>query len=112
MAIVRPATAATHAGLYAWLADREEAEFRGWADSPHARLPGGYPSQRIIDDLRAGRPVTVRRNEVPARFGLSGPPRERDDPERWRMFWESVTVHADGRVAGVDGPGLSEYAEL
>src|SRR5579875_2912361 len=102
MAIVRPSTAATHAGLYAWLADREEAEFRGWADSWHARLPGEYSRRRMLDDLRAGRPVTVRRNEVPSQFGLSGPPLERDDPEQWRTFWESVTVHADGRVVGVD----------
>jgi len=103
------------AGLYAWLVEREEREYQGSLDSVQNRGGAEYPRRRILAALRAGEPVTVRRSEVPARFGLSGPPLSRTDHEYWRRQLDAVVVLPDDRVELNESGGgapLAEYRDL
>jgi hypothetical protein len=104
---------AAAAGVYGWLLEREENEFRAWVGSVHAAAGARYPRQPRLDRLRSGEPVTVTVAELPGRFRPSWAPQpaasQRDaiaaGDEYLRASQAAAVVHADDRVVRPSEPG-------
>jgi len=93
-------------GLYQFLAEAEEAEFRGWQDRQARRVSNGYepetyPRQRRLEAVRAGAPVTVFDYDVPG--------------ERRSGSWPSATgrvvVSPDDTVRASAEDGMRAWLE-
>ena len=62
-------SAKSHSGLYRFLYEAEEVEYRRWLDGERRRLANGdraelYPRQRRIDAFGSGLPVNVSTGEI------------------------------------------------
>jgi hypothetical protein len=104
MAMLKPSPTINRVGVYQWLADREEQEYRDWQTS-HGRTPGQvYLGRRSLNAVRAGRPMRVTVGQLPEWARPSGtPPPPRSSTEamarrRRRGRRAMLTVYADDRV--------------
>ena len=69
MPIVDENAARCHSGLYRFLAEAEEVEYRRWEEGERRRLANGYraksyPRQRRLDAFGSGQPVNVTTGEI------------------------------------------------
>ena len=69
MPIVDESAARCHLGLYRFLYEAEEVEYRRWEDGQRRRSANGYhaesyPRQRRLDAFGSGQPVNVDTGEI------------------------------------------------
>ncbi|OBH20524.1 hypothetical protein [Mycolicibacter sinensis] len=118
-AVVGPAHTA---GVYQYLLDAEEADYRQWLESVHGSARGAqYPRARRLGALRAGQPIMVAVAELPPALRPVWAPTPPGwfEPGRWvdRQHL-AAEVHADDRVVQMRADestavgALDEYRDL
>lgn len=118
MPVVRGGATRT-SGVYQWLRENEEAEYRRW-QSTHGRAPGAkYLRWRPLEALRAGQPLSISLFQMPKwsrPAGLPSMSKTRTDMTEGcsRRSGRAVTVHADDRLMPYDDlavPLVDDYID-